>query len=213
MRKRFLIALPLAALFVSCGSVDKVLTARVAPDPLAASYVGPQTYPVRWKQPIVTYARDGGHTSIPGVDSYDTARNQFKRWFGYTNGLRLVEVEGSADITIHFVKAGVVDGVAQDGGYQGYTQLTVESDTKKGGDPNKLVKVDTYIDESLPQWRMAAIGLHEFGHALGIRQHSPEPADIMYPAPPNYAITEVRLTQADVDSMTAIYQGLTTAGQ
>lgn len=212
-----------------CGSFDRLLTAAPQTTPanvLTDSYVGPGTYPVKWKQATVTYAVDpgaSGKTDIPGVNSYATDRTQFKRWIpaAEAGGINFQEITDpskalTANIVMHFVPNNLLQLIASENGgtgsYQGYSILTVESDTTKLGDPNKLVKVDTYLDSGLAQWRVAAVGMHEWGRACGIRTDSPFAGDVMYNPVPNFFF-EVRLTQRDVDSMRAIYLGYTTAGK
>ncbi len=52
--------------------------------------------------------------------------------------------------------------------------------------------------------QVESIALHEIGHALGMRSHSPIPADLMYEIMRDRAVP--RLSQQDVNSFVALYQ-------
>lgn len=56
-------------------------------------------------------------------------------------------------------------------------------------------------EEDLRQLQLTAA--HEFGHALGINGHSPNAHDLMYP----FTTPDSRVTDQDVNTLNAIYQG------
>ena len=122
----------------------------------------------KYKQ-IVTWKKNYLLVYIPDDARSQFVWSQFKVWENVFGGAIIFEkitVDRNADITVHYENPYLGKKV-------GYTRLSFKD--------GEIRKADMFIyDDILTNPLKDFAVLHEIGHALGITNHSPNPADIMY---------------------------------
>lgn len=125
----------------------------------------------------------------------------FQRWPTATGGVvsyTVVTDPSQAQITVSIVTVPDPTGLSETG-------KTSVSNTSGAVLTGATVQIYVWPDITVPELTqgLLATAAHEFGHALGIGGHSPDPSDVMYVShDPN---ADVPLSVRDVDTLKTIY--------
>jgi tetratricopeptide (TPR) repeat protein len=150
------------------------------------------------RMPLKVFISDGN--KVPGwkTDMMQAVNYAMHTWQGATHGkVSFIQTytESNADIIVKWHK-NFSDGIL------GVSPLETVGDTIVRSDVNLAVY---YPDSSMPipMEDLKAVAVHEMGHAIGIRGHSPYPDDIMF-----YSKTRSQntLSQRDINTIGMLYQ-------
>lgn len=150
------------------------------------------------RMPLKVYISDG--TKIRGWSSGMKQAMQYamRTWYSATQGkvsFTQTFTEANADIVVKW-RDNFTDGIL------GVSPLETVGDTIVRSDVNLAV----YYPDSkapIPMEDLKAIAVHELGHAIGLRGHSPNPDDIMF-----YSKTRQQntLSQRDITTIGMLYR-------
>jgi tetratricopeptide (TPR) repeat protein len=132
------------------------------------------------------------------------AQNAFKQWQGKSNNLvsfTFVNLPDKAQITVYF-KNKLETSSGENSFIAGYS--------KPYSNGKNLVKSEIYIltvdpqtGQSLEDDVITASTLHEIGHSLGFKGHSPDSNDVMSP---NSTEPKLNLTKRDINTLNIFYK-------
>ncbi|MGC8668511.1 MAG: matrixin family metalloprotease [Chthonomonadales bacterium] len=142
-----------------------------------------QTFPV-----TIAFAHDALYTPQLQAIALE-GFNQWTQALGGPIAYQVVADPRTANIQVRF------DDTAQNGA----TTLTYNGSVMA----NAAMRIGTH---ALAPADIQCIAAHEFGHALGIDGHSPDPADLMYPT--HRAGTPCAVSQRDVNTLKTGYCGI-----
>ena len=157
----------------------------------------------KWNHNPITYAVYGGDSSIPFINIRATVERGFNRWEKYMAplGYSFVQVNPNRlpapDVKVMIETAW---DIAKETGSDprntdGDTELFYKTDGKT------IDHVEMHILRTLTPDLMEAVCIHEWGHALGIRGHSNNSDDAMYPD----IHLPMTITTSDANTITKIY--------
>jgi len=187
----------------SSGKANQVLTAslsRSSKDNYLTYilYHGKVVHFATESMPLKVFITDGR-----GVTGWNAGMKQavvyaMRAWQSATKGrVNFTQVynESSADIVVHW-RRNFSDGIL------GVSPLQTVGDTIVQSDVN----LATYYPDSnaaIPPEDLKAIAVHELGHAIGLRGHSPSPDDIMFFSKTRQSNT---LSQRDINTIGMLYK-------
>jgi predicted Zn-dependent protease len=155
----------------------------------------------------IYFANTGSFTD--GNRQYDlknTALEGFDQWKIATGGRvsYVVTMDSEeADIVVHFEQR---SGSIQENSQLGLTTTIAVEATLVHADLNLHIYELMSVEEALVGLRETAA--HEFGHALGIKDHSDNPDDVMFPT--HDSDNAKQLTDRDVNTLKTAYCSLFT---
>jgi hypothetical protein len=161
--------------------------------------------PIAWPKShkVITYQILGGGSHLPGINIPATADKALHRWDYILNprGHELVEDKlaepDAADITIEITnRQGFQRQEGTDKSTMGFTNLYYTKDGKN------LAHARMFILRSLTPDDETQVVMHEMGHALGVRGHSPESTDLMYET----IHLPAHITHGDANTVALIYE-------
>ncbi|HET6385695.1 MAG TPA: matrixin family metalloprotease [Armatimonadota bacterium] len=161
----------------------------------APNYVGSLEGLQRWRRfPVsVVFPHDANYS----LRRQEEALAGFQQWTAATNGkvsFRLRDASGAADIMVRFDSARVKS--------ETITQYDVRRDTLYHADIYIGMTVDDGSGAEITPGDVRELAAHEFGHALGIDGHSPDPGDLMYHSLGN---TNRAVTARDLNTLRKAY--------
>lgn len=153
------------------------------------------------KMPLKVYIESGA--GVPGYQSWmdNLVWEALKTWRSATLGrvrFRTTNVKENADIVVHWQES-FKDGILGVSPYRMMGDTLLQSD----------VNLATHMPDSnipMPKSVMRSTVIHEFGHAIGIRGHSPYPADVMYFSMNDINTRRGSLSDRDVNTIRLLYK-------
>ncbi len=165
----------------------------------------------RWpaqKLPLAVYIASG--EGVPGYRSWfsDIAVEALRDWSEVSGGklkFQLVSNARDADITLSWSSSAPGNEAMLEAG----NTLTTASINRRNGSlaiEHARISILTQIrGVSFTPAELKKIVLHEFGHAIGIKEHSPVPTDIMFAV--TSPVQQPALSVRDINSVNQIYRG------
>ena len=167
-------------------------------EPNYVSAVSPVTWPDDVK--TITYSITNADSSIPFVDAEKAVIAGVNQWEQSLDGFKslskvsVITSDIPALVEIRFVSTTEMMIAAGRQGVAGYTTLAYRQD-------GRLKSATCLIVNNKLPTELKKIAAHEFGHAMGMRGHSPNKNDLMSPSPSILA----GVNNTDHNTMRSIY--------
>jgi len=151
------------------------------------------------KMPLKVYMENGNGIQGWTAEHNNTVLRAMQSWQSASRGrIRFTRVStpNNADIMVRWQRDFAHDNYLGVSPYKSYGNIIVQSD----------VNLAVYYPKSATPMSLTDISttaLHEFGHALGLKGHSPYPTDVMYFSSNEFERTA--LSERDINTMQMLY--------
>lgn len=190
--------------YIAQASSKQTFSALSANDPLSAYKDNYLDYVISSDGSLIKWTKFPVSVYIEPNKNKEAVKRAFNEWQKKSNNLVSFSYVSSplqAGITVDF-KSKLEESEAQQHYVAGYSKPYFDGE-KMNKSEIHLLLIDPITKKEFDAEHFAETALHEIGHSLGFRGHSPEPNDIM--AAVN-TVEKFELTKRDINTLNLLYK-------